>query len=327
MKKLYILTLGLLPFIALSQQDVQFTQFMHNRLYYNPGVAGSGGAICVTGFHRSQWVGFEGAPTTQNFTANIPIKAIYGGIGLSVTNDQLGFFQNISAGLGYSYQLQMASGTLGFGLMGHLYSNAVNNAVWRPVDPGQFGFPPGATDPSIAATDASGVLFDLSFGAYYEGDKFWAGVSSTRLMETNTDVDNYPSQLVGNNIGAALFTNARHYYFMGGYNWPIPSTNWELRPSAILKMDFLASPQADVNITGVYNNRFWGGVTYRLTDAIGVNISYQFFESFRAGYSYDIPISPLATTAGGSHELFLNYCFKVEIPPREKGSYKNPRFL
>ncbi len=327
MKKIYVLVLGLASASAFAQQDVQFTQYMHNRIFYNPGVAGSGGAICLTAIHRSQWVGFEGAPTTQNVSANIPIKAIRGGLGVNITNDQLGFFQNISAGIGYAYQAQLSNGTLGFGLMAHLYSNAVNNALWRPVDPGQFGFPSGATDPSIAATDASGLLFDLSFGVYYESNNIWAGISSTRLMETNTDVDNYPSQLLGNNVGAALFTNARHYYVMGGYNWAIPSTNWELRPSTLIKLDFLASPQADVNITGVYNNRFWGGVTYRLTDAIGLNVGYEFFQGFRGGYSYDIPISPLATSAGGSHEIFLTYCFKVEIPPREKGSYKNPRFL
>jgi hypothetical protein len=64
-----------------------------------------------------------------------------------------------------------------------------------------------------------------------------------------------------------------------------------------------------------------------LQDAIGTMIGYQFSPALKAGYSYDIALSDLSGRAAGSHEVFLQYCFKIEIPPRQKGSYKNPRFL
>ncbi|MGZ4042172.1 MAG: type IX secretion system membrane protein PorP/SprF, partial [Bacteroidia bacterium] len=32
--------------VAVAQQDPQFTQWMNNRLIYNPGYAGTSGAIC-----------------------------------------------------------------------------------------------------------------------------------------------------------------------------------------------------------------------------------------------------------------------------------------
>ncbi|MEL0026834.1 MAG: type IX secretion system membrane protein PorP/SprF, partial [Schleiferiaceae bacterium] len=83
-----------------AQQDVQFTQFANNKIFYNPGVIGSGDAICLSAAHRSQWVGFDNAPTTQNFNANVPLDVIGGGLSLNFTNDMIGFFQDVTAGIG-----------------------------------------------------------------------------------------------------------------------------------------------------------------------------------------------------------------------------------
>ncbi len=312
----------LLPLLAVSQQDVQFTQFMNNRLYYNPAVAGTGGAICFTGFHRSQWVGFEGAPTTQNINGNIPIRALGGGLGFSIVNDQIGFFSNVSLELNYAYQIQLEEGTLGIGVGLALMNRTLNNAEWIPSDIGSAVPGGGLSDVALAASDANGVIFDADFGVYYTSQNIWAGVSTTRVIENRTSIDSE----VGD-PASTFFRNARHYYVMGGYNWAIPGTNWELQPATLIKLAPGSAFTADINITGVYNKKIWGGVTYRIQDAIGTMVGYQFTPAFRAGYSYDIATSELSGQGGGSHEIFAQYCFKIEIPPREKGSYKNPRFL
>lgn len=315
MKKLYILLLSGISYFAVAQQDLQFTQYMFNKIYYNPGVAGSNEAICVNAIHRSQWVGFDGAPTSQNLNVNLPLKKLHGGVALKISNDQIGFFQNFNAGLGYAYQLELANGKLGLGVNIELYTKTVNNAGWLPPDG-----PNNTTDFVIPDANTQGLTVDGSFGVYYQNDTWWAGVSSARLAETPSELDNSFNSITN-------FYNRRHYYVMGGYNWQVPATNWELRPSLLLKSDFAASSVLDFNVMGVYNNKFWGGVSYRLTEAVAVNVGYQFTESLRAGYSYDIPITQVSQQGGGSHEIFLSYCFKIEIPPRQKGSYKNPRFL
>jgi type IX secretion system PorP/SprF family membrane protein len=321
MRKQYFFLLFLLPFLAVSQQDAQFTQFMYNRIYYNPAVAGTGGAICFTGFHRSQWVGFEGAPVTQNINGNIPIRAIGGGVGFSIVNDQIGFFNNISAELNYAYQLQLSQGTLGIGLGFSFMNNNLDLGTSQWTTPDGDGLV-GGNDFALAANGANGLIFDLDFGVYYNSQNLWAGVSTTRVIENRTAVDSE----IGNSV-ETFFRNARHYYVMGGYNWAIPGTNWELQPSTLVKVAPGAALMADINVTGVYNKKIWGGVTYRIQDAIGTMVGYQVSPALRAGYSYDIATSDLAGEGGGSHEIFMQYCFKIEIPPREKGSYKNPRFL
>lgn len=315
MKKLYIMLLSGISYLAVGQQDLQFTQFMFNKIYYNPGVAGSGDAICVNAVHRSQWVGFDGAPTSQNLNINAPFKKLHGGLALKMSNDQIGFFQNFNVGLGYGYQMPLANGTLGFGLNVELFTSTINNAAWIPPS-GTLG----ALDQIIPANTTQGITVDGSLGVYYENETWWAGISSARLAESSTAFDNAFKQTTD-------YYGRRHYYVMGGYNWQIPSSNIELRPSLLLKSDFAASSVVDVNVMGVYNNKFWGGVTYRLTEAVAVNVGYQFTQSLKAGYSYDIGISDISQQGGGSHEIFLSYCFKIEIPEPQKGSYKNPRFL
>jgi type IX secretion system PorP/SprF family membrane protein len=298
----------------MSQQGVQFTQYMFNQIYYNPGVSGSGGAICANLVHRSQWVGFEGAPTTQNFNLNAPIQKLHGGLSLSVANDQIGFFQNIDFGVAYAYQLQLSNGTLGIGVGLNLRNKALDDAQWVPSE-NDF------TDPSLAAGDASALSFNPSFGVYYESSTLWAGVSTTNLTQSTAELNSVRNTVIE-------YTNARHFYIMGGYNWEIPATNWVLMPSTLIKTDLNSSPSLDVNLMGMYNNKIWGGVTYRLQDAIAVNVAYQILPAWRLGYSYDVGTSTLATQgSSGSHEIMLRYCFKIEIPPRQKGSYRNPRFL
>ena len=56
-----------------AQQDPMFTHYMYNTLSINPGYAGSRDALTVTALHRSQWVGFDGAPKTTCASVHGPI--------------------------------------------------------------------------------------------------------------------------------------------------------------------------------------------------------------------------------------------------------------
>ena len=91
MKKLYItifLTLTCLGCL-IAQQDAQYTQYMYNTMAVNPAYAGSRGVFSITGLHRSQWVGLDGAPNTQTLNFNTPVAKRVG-IGLSIVNDEIG---------------------------------------------------------------------------------------------------------------------------------------------------------------------------------------------------------------------------------------------
>ena len=296
-----------------AQQDVQFTQFANNKIFYNPGVIGSGDAICLSAAHRSQWVGFDNAPTTQNFNANVPLDVIGGGLSLNFTNDMIGFFQDVTAGIGYGYQMSLAGGSLGLGLRVDFRNKAMNSGVWAP--------PQTMNDPSLVLNNPNNTSMatDLSFGAYYTNSNWYAGLSSTRLIETKDILQSATGSQM------AQIRGQRHYYLMGGYDIDLQN-GFILQPAMMIKTDFVTT-QLDLNAAATYNNQIWGGVTYRVYDALSIMAGYQITKDLRATYSYDLTTSSLRTSSSGSHEIMMSYCFTIEIPPKEKGSYRNPIFL
>ena len=89
-KKILFISLITLCFgVAQSQQVPQFSQNMFNKLANNPAIAGSSESINTTVLHRSQWVGFDGAPTTLNLAVDAPVEVLHGGIGLNIFKDNI----------------------------------------------------------------------------------------------------------------------------------------------------------------------------------------------------------------------------------------------
>ncbi|MCH8554521.1 MAG: type IX secretion system membrane protein PorP/SprF [Schleiferiaceae bacterium] len=314
MKRIATWSLLLVSFYVFGQQDAQFTQFWNQRLFYNPAVAGSENAICFNSGIRTQWTGFEGAPNTVNLTASIPVSILKGGIGVRLERDEVGFFQDNAVGISYAYQHRFVNGaSLGVGVGVDLRSKGIGGGSWLP--------PESANDPSLfQLNNNTDMMTDMSFGVYYRSEKMWLSLSSTRLLQ---------SLGVFNNLqeGTTLFSNSRHFYLMGGYDFPIENTSFVVTPQFLLKTDINSPVAVDINTMVTYNNQIWGGVTYRHQDALAIIAGYNITNDFRLGYSYDITTSAISAYSGGSHEIFARYCFTIEIPPREKGYYRNVRFL
>jgi len=326
--------------VGFCQQDPQFSQNMRNRLFPNPGVAGSNDAICATLLGRNQWVGFEGAPESYLFSVHAPLNwrlpgtnwQVKSGVGLSIVTDRLGQESTFGVKLSYAHRQPLNLGGipahLGIGIGVGMISKSIGQN-WRATD----AF---FSDAAIPDNGAGNNGFDADFGLYYKTDdnKLYIGLSVTHLSESDIAE-------AGDGLSAQLPTNpdvvpydfnyqvARHYYVMAGYNYPL-NPAIVLKPSVFMKSDAL-STQIDVNMSVEYNNKFWGGVTYRAVDAIvpmvGVNHSFNTIPgTFKFGYSYDVTTSLIRTASSGTHEILLNYCFKLNIVrPIEK--HKTVRFL
>ena len=93
-KYLSLLSLLAFAFVAVGQQDPQFSQNMFNQMSINPAYAVSNDMICATAINRQQWVGFgEGTPGTTVVNLNAAMKpfGLSSGIGLNIQNDRFGF--------------------------------------------------------------------------------------------------------------------------------------------------------------------------------------------------------------------------------------------
>ena len=312
---------------VLAQQEPQFSQYMFNRLSYNPGYAGSNGAICFTGFYRNQWLGMNltnarGESTgasggeTMNLSFDMPVRFLHGGIGATVISDKIGFWNNLHAKIDYAFRIQFPRGNLAIGVEAQLFNSSIDRDKLIAADQFQENDQIGATqDPLLMDPSAQeDFLFDLGAGIYYQiPGQLYIGISSSKLMEAKSKNMHWD--------------NRRFYYILAGYEWTVPSyPSLRFLPSALLKTDFVSKSayQLDASAILEWEHKIWGGMTYRVQDAIilmgGVALG-----DFKLGLSYDIPTSRISTQSAGSLELFARFCFKIENPPKPPTIYRGTR--
>ncbi|NJK93530.1 MAG: type IX secretion system membrane protein PorP/SprF, partial [Bacteroidales bacterium] len=154
---------------------------------------------------------------------------------------------------------------------------------------------------------------DFSAGLFYRTEKLYLGISSLHLRQAEL---NYQK-------GKPFLT--RQYYLTTGYTISLPNPSFELQPSVFVKSDGKTT-QLDLNGCVLYNKRFWGGLSYRLNDAVVGMLGIELSNGLKVGYSYDFTISDIRKNSSGSHEFMVGYCFSVKkekVPQK----YKSIRFL
>ncbi len=316
MKKIFsfLYLLIIVKLAAFSQQDPQFTNNMFYKLGVNPGFAGAEGTISGIILNRYQWDGFEGAPKTLIFSADAAINAFGspGGIGLNVVSDELGFEKNTQINANYAYSKTLGIGKLGIGLSLGLYNKSINGE-WKVPEDNLGIYTQPSSDPAIPQGEVSQMALDAGLGLYLSSNQYFLGASVTHINQASIKFSDLASTFL-----------VRHYYFMGGYNIKLSDPLFELRPSFLFKSD-LASWQLDLNTNIVFNERFWGGITYRVQDAIALLMGMEMENGLRFGYSFDVVTSALSRYGYGSHEIFVSYSLDLERNRNQK--YKSIRFL
>ncbi len=317
MKKLLLFaSLVFSSFFTQAQQDPQFTQWMFDRLSFNPAAAGMKRMHCIQVFHRDQWDGFNQDPKTYLFNYNgyiTPSENLVG-LGASFYTEVLGQETNNVARLSGAYHYPIGESTLSGGIQLGIVSKRYGKN-WIYIDPNDDAIPTG---------EVSQTGFDMSLGfMFYQDNKYYAGISATHLNAAK--LDDLRTQM------------ARHYYFMGGYNYEINS-DFTARTNALLKSDFSAPVAFDINANILWSEMIWGGLSFRPGDAIAPMVGFQkdlgcktknretFCQSFMVGYSYDITLSDIKDYSAGSHEIFATYCFNLTKAPL-RSRHGNPRFL
>ncbi len=292
---------------VMAQQDAQYTQYMYNTLAVNPAYAGSRGVLSINALHRSQWVGLDGAPTTQTVNFNTPVSERVG-IGLSIVNDRIGngtnqdtYFDAVA-----SYTVPTSkTGKLSFGIKagGHAlnidfnqlqnYSNEANTIGLSNID----------------------KKFSPNFGAgiYYHTDKFYAGLSVPNFLKTEHF----------DNSTASLAQERMNFYLITGYVFDF-NPNLKFKPAALVKAVSGAPLQIDLSANFMINNKFTLGAAYRWDAAFSGMFGFQITDQFMLGLAYDKETTELGNTTfnDGSFEVLLRYEFRAK--------YKNviaPRFF
>jgi len=305
MKKIIILILAVISVITVSaQQAPQFSQNMFNKLANNPGFAGSRGVIATSILHRSQWMGFSddgAAASTQNFSVDAELPFLYGGVGLNVVKDNIAEFSNLGLQASYAYRTELGVGQIGMGMSVGMYQSGLNGVALKSAQSG---------DPAIPTGEVKGSSLDIGAGIYYNTQDVYIGLSSAHMTEPTVEWSD------GQN-----FNLTRHYFLIAGYYHELSSL-LSLNPSIYLKSDG-ATSQLDINTNLIYNNKMWGGVSYRLDEGISLLAGMNVNEDLRFGLAYDVT---MMNAMSNSLEFMLGYNFKIKIN-KAISKYKNPRFL
>ncbi len=314
MKKVYFLLLltGVFFSDSFGQQDPQFTHYMFNTMFYNPGYAGVEGVTKLTAIHRSQWLGYEptygggGAPTTQIVSLSAPINKIKSGFGTYIVNDRLGPQNNLQVQASYAYHLALKDTKLSFGINTGIYSQTINFDQYRPIDP---------NDPLLKSSGKeSQVRPDLGAGVFMQREKYYAGVSFSHLINSTFDF--------GLSQRNALET---HMYITGGYYYQL---NFDLRFqfSTLIKSDFTKTT-VDLGGLAYYKDTMWGGLAFRQSEAAILMLGYSLLKdkSLKLGYGLDYVIKDQDAKQPTSHEFLLTYELPVN-PASGKKVVRTPRY-
>ena len=307
-----LLISGLLAGIPIyAQQPTLITHYMFTNMATNPAFAGNSGGINLTGLVRQQWMGWKdtdgtkSAPQTFMLTVDSPVRKLHGGLGGSISQDQIGAFKNIVMKLGYAYKMEAWSGDLSFGLQGSLLNISYDASKFKPIE---------ENDPVLSSVEGkkSDMSFDVSLGLFYKvPERYYVGLSAENILQTKGKKTSYQMR--------------RTYYLNGGYEWVVPRhPAYELRPSVQFMYDGAAFP-LNASALVLYNKKFYGGLGYRLQDAVSV-LAGVFIKGVQIGVAYDISTSAMGKYNSGGLEIMVNYCFKIDIDKYRK-TYRNTRFL
>lgn len=287
-----------------AQQEPQLTQFMFNKMAYNPAYAGTFESPTLAAIYRKQWIGLDGAPETQvlSYTQRALNNRI--GLGGTLTRHVVGISRNITLDVPYAYHIPVKRGTISAAVqfnVRHLYQNWADERL-RPSQ---------MLDNAIPTEAQSKYLVNFGTGIFYSGTHWFAGLAAPRLLNNNIDFLDFDEE---------MSREVQHIYGMLGTSFYI-NKDLEFTPQALLKYAIGAPFDMDVNTSIMWKRKFYGGLGYRLggdTNGVGESVDVMFglqaTENLFFCFSYDIGLTRLRRYNSGSIEATVRWWFN---PPAQ----------
>jgi type IX secretion system PorP/SprF family membrane protein len=282
-----------------AQQEQMYTHYDFNSLAMNPAYAGSKRTLVASALNRTQWATYPGAPNYQS-------------LGLNFQTGKIGKFAvaspfaetEIAANIAYHKEIARNL-RLAVGLRVGAFNYSAELSKLQLQNPGDVTF--NNNDYSITAPMTG-------FGIYLYSDKYFAAISSPRMVFINPRTA--PS---GVNLD---YVSEMHYYAIAGAVFEI-NDDLKLKPTTQVKFVNGAAMQADLNLHLIYKDFGSIGGFYRTGGDIGVMAMAKLNGNFNLMYSFDSKTSPLNEYVRGSHEVGIQYM----ISPKENSRVKVPRYF
>lgn len=307
-----ILTLGILSANgARAQQDAVTSQFIMNKMFINPGYTGYREQPTLVAVHRSQWVGFKGAPSTQVFSFDTPLKKNELAAGGGLMHDKLGPTSRLGISGYFAYRTRLTNrATLSWGATAslQLYQANMTDLALTSDYYGQI-------DDAFMYNTKGLLIPNLGFGAYYHKKDHFIGISAPSMIRPRLEKRKSP-------VYETL--NGRYeptIYLMGGKIYKV-NKDLNIQTSALFRGTFNSPLSLGFYASAIYLKNYNMGIFYTFRENLGLSFQWQIDKQLKVGYSVDIATNTLIRTNYGSHELAVNYTL-----PTKKKRIVYPRYF
>lgn len=292
-----------------AQQEPSFAHYWAMEPSFNPAAVGKQPQLNVTGAYAMSLTGFENAPRTMHFAADMPFYLMrrYHGVGLQLVNDQIGLFSHQRLMAQYAFKQPLFGGTLSIGIQGGLLSEKFRGSSLDLEN---------TNDPAFTKSDVSGVAIDLSAGLYYTYHKWYVGASVLHATA--------PSIELGDR---SILDVSRAYFLTAGYNIQLRNPLLSIHPSVLAHTDGTGH-RVNVTTRLKYTHEkkmMYVGVAYSPSNSVTALIG-GFFHGITIGYSYEMYTSVLKI-GNGSHELFVGYQTELNFQKKGRNRHQSVRIL
>ena len=309
-QKITIITMLLLLVTGVrAQQEPSFAHYWAMEPSFNPAAVGKQSQLNVTGAYAMTLTGFENAPKTMQFGADMPffLMGRYHGVGLQLVNDQIGLFSHQRLMAQYAFKQRLLGGTLSIGLQGGLLSEKFRGSSLDLEN---------SNDPAFSKSDVSGVAIDLSAGLYYTHGPWYAGVSVLHATAPEVELGD-----------RSILSVSRTYFLTAGYNIRLRNPFLSIHPSVLAHTDG-TSHRVNVTTRLKYTHdkkMMYAGLGYSPSNSVTALIG-GFFHGITIGYSYEVYTSVLKI-GNGSHELFVGYQTELNFQKKGRNRHQSVRIL
>ncbi len=293
--KLSILTFFIFILFGVQAQFTpQFNTYIYNGLAINPAYAGSRECLSITAVHNSQWVGLNGAPTTDYLSLHTPLKKNHA-IGLNMFNDRIGIQNHTGFYPSYAYHLRINKKQhLSFGVSAGFSYLQTRESEIKTVD-----------SDNLFYENSSRFYFpNIGTGLYYYSEKFFIGLSLPLIY---TKPISQP-------------TNSQYNVQLSNTVYSVTAgTLIKLKDKLFLKPSVLYSNlgnnfhYASFNANLYIKEKIYFGAGYILNNSFTALFGFQLNERFEMAYNYAFQNSLLRNYAKGTHEIMLRYEFRKKV--------------
>lgn len=316
MKNIIICLFCLIYFGAFAQQEALTSNFMMNKLYYNPGFVVEEKSPVLIAQVRSQWLGVDGAPNLQKLSFSMPFLNNRVGAGISISNFKAGITSEQTVSAIYGYRLRFGRGSsMLMGVNLDLNSYGVDftdqRLVWlHPIE----------LDEDIASGFQSKFLMNVGLGAYFSAEQFYLGFSIPGMIEEN--IEFVPG-------GEYQSLGVRHFYIMGGADFELAKGS-SLQPNVLIRHAQDSYMNIELNLMYNIEEKLYLGASYRnggryrgAIESANIIIGTYLSSKTMLAVSYDITLSAISNYSAGSFEVMLKY----RALKKESKRIGNPRFM